>query len=73
MNLHTTYGVLAAIVVLFVYCYWRDRQPVNLAKPRLLPYKLILMLLLVAFLAAAAHAVSLLTGTPIVPRTGKMR
>jgi hypothetical protein len=73
MNLHTTYGLLVAIVALFVFCYWRDSRPVNIAKPRMLPYKLILMLLVVAFLATAAHAISLITGVPIVPRTGKMR
>ena len=72
MTLHMTYGVLVAIVALFALCYWRDSRPVDLAKPRLLPYKLILMLLVVAFLATAAHAISLLTGIPVVPRRGKM-
>lgn len=73
MDLNTSLGVLAAIVVLFVICYLQDRKPVNVAKPRMLPYRLIMMVLVVAFLAIAAHVISLLTGQPIKPRTGKMR
>lgn len=73
MDLNTSLGILAAIVVLFVISYLQDRKPVNVAKPRMLPYRLIMMVLVVAFLAIAAHVISLLTGHPITPRTGKMR
>lgn len=68
MDLNTAYGVLAVIAVLFLLCNWRDRQPVNPARPRILPYKLIMMMLIVAFLAIAAHVVSLITGQPVKPR-----
>jgi hypothetical protein len=68
MDLYTALGVMAATVVLFVICYIQDHKPVNVAKPRMLPYRLIMMVLIVAFLAMAAHVISLLTGQPIVPR-----
>lgn len=71
MDLYTALGVLAAIVVLFVVCYIQDRKPVNLGKPRMLPYRLLMMILIVAFLTTAAHIISLLTGQQIKPRTGK--
>ncbi len=71
MDLNTALGVMAATVVLFGICYIQDRKPVNVAKPRMLPYRLIMMVLIVAFLAMAAHVISLLTGQQIKPR-GKM-
>ncbi len=69
MDLNTSLGVMAATVVLFVICYIQDRKPVNVAKPRMLPYRLIMMVLIVAFLAIAAHVISLLTGQPVKPRS----
>jgi hypothetical protein len=71
MDLNTALGVMTVTVVLFVICYIQDRKPVNVAKPRMLPYRLIMMVLIVAFLAMAAHVISLLTGQQIKPRTGK--
>jgi len=71
MDLNTALGVMAVIVVLFVICYLQDRKPVNVAKPRMLPYRLLMMVLIVGFLAIAAHVISLLTGQQIKPRTGK--
>ncbi|MBY0510756.1 MAG: hypothetical protein K2P94_11485 [Rhodospirillaceae bacterium] len=68
MDLYTALGVMAATAVLFAVCYIQDHKPVDVAKPRMLPYRLIMMVLIVAFLAMAAHVISLLTGHPIVPR-----
>jgi hypothetical protein len=68
MDLNTSLGIMAATVVLFAICYIQDRKPVNVAKPRMLPYRLIMLLMIVAFLAIAAHVIGLLTGQPIVPR-----
>ena len=69
MNLNITLAIMAVEIALFVICYIQDRKPVNLAKPKLLPYKLIMMLLIVIFLATAAHVISLLTGQPVKPRS----
>ncbi len=71
MGLSVTLGLLVAELVLFGFCYWQDRKPINPMKPRLLPYRLVMMTLIVLFLATLAHAVALITGTPVKPR-GKM-
>ena len=71
MNLNVTLAILLVEAVLFGLCYWQDRKPVNLGKPRLLPYRLFMLTLIVIFLATLAHAVALLTGQPVKPR-GKM-
>ncbi len=68
MGLNVTLALLASEVILFGLCYWRERKPVNPSKPRLLPYRLIMLVLMVIFLATLAHAVALATGTPVVPR-----
>ncbi len=68
MGLNLTLALLAGEVVLFGLCYWQERKPVNPSKPRLLPYRLIMLGLVVIFLATLAHAVALATGTPVQPR-----
>jgi hypothetical protein len=71
MTLELTFVLLAIEILLFAFCYWQDKKPVNLAKPRLLPYRIIMMFLIVMFLATLAHILSVVTGQPIKPR-GKM-
>lgn len=66
-----TLAVLAAEVVLFLVCMWRVRQPINPLRPRLLPYNLIMILLVVAIFATIAHIISLVTGQQLMPRRGK--
>jgi len=68
MNLTTTLIVLACQLAIIGYCLWQDRKPVNPAKPRLLPYRLIMLIMLIISLATLAHAIALWTGQPVVPR-----
>jgi uncharacterized iron-regulated membrane protein len=72
MSMSLTVGLIIGQLILLGLCYWKDRQPVDPLRPRLLPYRLIMLVLVVAFLGTAAHLVSLLTGNPVVPRRGKM-
>lgn len=69
MDLNVTYALLAGELILFALCYLQDRKPINPAKPRLLPYKLIMLVLIVVFLATTAHIISMLTGQPVKPRS----
>jgi hypothetical protein len=68
MGLDVTIGALAVQLVLLAICFWQDRKPVNPAKPRMLPYRLFMLVLLVSSLATLAHLIALLTGNPIEPR-----
>ncbi len=68
MGLNATLTLLAIEIVLFGICYWQERKPINPGRPRLLPYRLIMLGLLVILLATLAHAMALATGTPVLPR-----
>lgn len=68
MGLSATLVLFAGELILFGLCYWRLRQPVNPAKPRLLPYRLIMLTLVVVLLTTLAHIIALVTGNPVVPR-----
>ena len=68
MDLTTTLIVLALELIIFGVCYWRERKPIEFGKPRLLPYRLIMITMIVLFLGTLAHVVSLLTGQTVTPR-----
>ncbi len=72
MGLNVTVALLVVQLIALGLCVWQDRKPINLAKPRLLPYRLISLILLVTVLATLAHLVALVTGNPIMPRRGRM-
>lgn len=72
MGLNVTIGVLVVQLLLFAICFWQDRKPVNPGKPRLFPYRLVGLLLIVTSLATLAHLIALVTGSPVMPRRGKM-
>jgi hypothetical protein len=68
MGLTATISVLLVQLVLLGLCYWRARQPANPMKPRLLPYRFLILLLVVTSLATLAHVFALVTGIPVEPR-----
>lgn len=68
MDLNATIGLLVVELVLLGICIWQDRKPADPMKPRLLPYRLMMLVLVVIGLATAAHIVALLTGNPVMPR-----
>ncbi len=68
MGLSVTLVLFACELLVFGFCYWQDRKPIDLAKPRLLPYRFIMMVLIIVMLTTLAHIVALVTGNPIVVR-----
>jgi len=65
MDLLTTLSVLAFLGIIFLACRWRLQRPRELGEVSLVPYTGIMIICVVAFLALAAHAISLLTGKPL--------
>ena len=68
MSLNATIGLFVVELLLLGICIWQERKPVDLLKPRLLPYRLFMLILVVMSLATAAHIVALVTGNPVMPR-----
>ena len=68
IELGITIGILLIELALFAFCYHQAKQPPNPAKPRLINYGLIMLLLTLLFLATLAHVVSLVTGKQVEPR-----
>ena len=71
MGLNVTLTLLVIQLILLGLSIWQDRKPVNPLKPRLLPYRLISLILVVMILATLAHLVALITGNPVMRRRGK--
>ena len=55
-------------VALILLCRWKLKQPANPARPRLMPYGTIILVLFITAMATAAHTVSLVTGHTLAPR-----
>lgn len=68
MGLNATLVLFVCELLLFGFCYWKDRQPINIAKPRMLPYRFIMLVLVIVLLATLAHIIALVTGIPVVAR-----
>ncbi|MCB2108306.1 MAG: hypothetical protein KDE14_11425 [Rhodobacteraceae bacterium] len=64
-------GLLVVEVVLILLCRQWAKKPIDPLKPRLVNPTIVLFLLAVAFLATAAHVVSLITGVQLKPRRMK--
>lgn len=71
MGLSTTLIVLVILVALLGACLWQDRKPMVPGRVRLFPYRIVMLLLVVASFTTLAHAISLATGKPVLPRTSK--
>ena len=68
IELAITISILLSEIGLLALCYYRAKQPPNLAKPRIINYALVMIFLSLLFLATLAHAVSLITGNQVKPR-----
>ncbi len=60
MTLPVTLAALAGFVALFAYCSWRAGRPADLLRPRLLPWRTLVLVAGVAALLMAVHLVNLL-------------
>jgi hypothetical protein len=70
MDAEPTVAVLLAAAAVFGWANWRQRRGHPPGEPSLVPYTLIQMVAVVAFMVMAAHMISLLTGTPFRGRMG---
>ena len=68
MTLTVTLAVLAGFVLLLAISAYIDRRPPELGKIRLIPYRGLMVLSVVAIIALVAHLVTLLTGVPLQGR-----
>jgi hypothetical protein len=71
MDLTLTIALLAGEVIILVVCILMQRRKVDITRPRIIPYGIIGMFMMVLVLATLAHVVALVTGKPVVPRTSK--
>lgn len=71
MNLTVTLILLGTLLSLLGLCIWQERKPRVIGDVRMIPYRFVALMLLIMSFATLAHAVSLATGKPVVPRTGK--
>lgn len=67
MDLPLTISLFVGQTVILLLCIWQDRKPVDPLKPKLLPYRLLMLILVVTSLATLAHTMAILTGKPVVP------
>ncbi len=68
MDLNVTLAILAGELLLLGFCYWQDRKPVVPGKVRMIPYRLIMLVLVVVILTTLAHLIALVTGQPVQAR-----
>lgn len=70
MGLELTIAILFAAFAVFAGAIFISRKPVEPGQVRMIPYGGIQFLAIAVVLVAAAHLISLLTGTPLVGRSG---
>ncbi len=68
MSLTITIGLLVGQLAFLLFCLVQARKPIDPLKPKLLPYRLLILVLVVTSLATIAHLMAVVTGTPVVPR-----
>ena len=70
MGLGLTIAILAAACAVFGGAIYISRRPVEPGQVRLIPYGGIQFLAIAAILVTAAHLISLLSGQPLIGRSG---
>lgn len=70
MTLPWTVALLVAGLALAAFCRWYEARPRELGKVRMLPSTALMAVGVLAFVLAAAHLVTLLTGHPLQGRLG---
>ena len=67
MGLALTISLFLCQTVILILCIWQDRKPFDPLKPKLLPYRLLKLILVVTLLATLAHIMAVVTGKAVVP------
>jgi hypothetical protein len=65
MNLHASLAALFVSVALLTFCGWRESRPIEIGKPRHIPYVPLMIFCMAVILFVSAHIVSLLLGKPL--------
>ncbi len=68
MSLTITLGLLVVEFIVIGVCYWQDKKPPDPAKPRLFPYRFVMVTMAVIILGTLAHVITLVTGNQVMPR-----
>lgn len=70
MGLGLTAAILIAAFAVFAGAIFISRKPVEPGQVRMIPYGGIQFLAIAVVLVTAAHLITLLTGTPLIGRSG---
>lgn len=70
MGLGVTTAILVAAFAVLAGAIFMNRRPVELGRVRMIPYGGLQFLAIAAILVTAAHLISLLTGQPLIGRSG---
>ncbi len=70
MGLELTIAILVGACALFVAAIYISRRPIEPGQVRLIPYGGLQFLAIAAILVTAAHLISLLSGQPLIGRSG---
>ena len=68
MSLLVTIYVFVGQLALLLLFLWQARKPTDPLKPKLLPYRLLILILVVTSLSTLAHLIGVYTGNPVVVR-----
>lgn len=70
MGLGLTVAILAAAFAIFAGAIFFSRKPVEPGQVRMIPYGGLQFLAIAVVLVTAAHLITLLTGEPLIGRSG---
>ena len=70
MGLELTIAILVVACAVFVGAIFISRKPAEPGRVRMIPYGGLQFLAIAAILVTAAHLITLLTGTPLIGRSG---
>lgn len=70
MGLGLTIAILIAAFAVFAGAIFISRKPVEPGQVRMIPYGGVQFLAIAVVLVTAAHLITLLTGTPLIGRSG---
>lgn len=70
MGLELTIAILVVAFAVFAGAIFISRKPVEPGQVRMIPYGGVQFLAIAVVLVTAAHLITLLTGTPLIGRSG---
>lgn len=71
LNLPVTLTILVLTLGMLAFANWRGRQPAQPLKVRMVNYHVVQIACVVVLLLMIAHLVTLISGQPLPPRSGR--